>query len=116
MPTDNLEVVIMAAGLGTRMKSSTVKVLHRAAGRHIVEYVLDLAAEVSARRPLSSWPSAEAVPQALGERARSTPWQEQQIGNRHAVMKTAPFSRRPRREESVILSVDVRSPAGDPRN
>ena len=29
---DNLEVIILAAGLGTRMKSGTIKILHRAAG------------------------------------------------------------------------------------
>jgi len=35
-----LTVVILAAGLGTRMKSRKAKVLHRAGGRYLVEHVL----------------------------------------------------------------------------
>ena len=40
--TANVDVIIMAAGLGTRMKSRTVKVLHRAAGRPLIDYVVEL--------------------------------------------------------------------------
>ena len=47
----NLDVIILAAGLGTRMKSAKIKILHRAAGRPIIDYVLDLAAQVSERPP-----------------------------------------------------------------
>jgi len=36
-------VVILAAGLGTRMKSRKAKVLHRAGGRYLVEHVLGTA-------------------------------------------------------------------------
>jgi bifunctional UDP-N-acetylglucosamine pyrophosphorylase/glucosamine-1-phosphate N-acetyltransferase len=36
----DLHVVILAAGKGTRMKSATPKVLHRLAGRPIIEHVL----------------------------------------------------------------------------
>jgi bifunctional UDP-N-acetylglucosamine pyrophosphorylase/glucosamine-1-phosphate N-acetyltransferase len=36
-------VVILAAGLGTRMKSRKAKVLHRAGGRYLVEHVLNTA-------------------------------------------------------------------------
>ena len=35
-----LTVVILAAGLGTRMKSRRAKVLHRAGGRYLIEHVL----------------------------------------------------------------------------
>ncbi len=52
MPKRRLEVVILAAGLGTRMKSKTIKVLHAAAGRPIVDYVLDLAEEISDEKPI----------------------------------------------------------------
>lgn len=42
--TDSLAVVILAAGQGTRMKSSLPKVLHRIGGRSLITHVLDTAA------------------------------------------------------------------------
>jgi len=36
----SLTVVVLAAGLGTRMKSRKAKVLHRAGGRYLIEHVL----------------------------------------------------------------------------
>ncbi len=87
----NLEVIILAAGLGTRMKSATIKVLHRAAGRPIIDYVLDLAADVSERPPVVVvGHQREAVQKAIGERARFAV-QEQQLGTGHAVMQAARF-------------------------
>jgi bifunctional UDP-N-acetylglucosamine pyrophosphorylase/glucosamine-1-phosphate N-acetyltransferase len=86
---ENLEVIILAAGLGTRMKSATIKILHHAAGRPIIDYVLDLAAEVSGRNPIVVvGHQREAVQQAIGDRARFAV-QEQQLGTGHAVMQAA---------------------------
>ena len=45
-----IDVVIMAAGQGTRMKSSLPKVLHRLGGRALLAHVIDCAAQLSARR------------------------------------------------------------------
>lgn len=42
-PVKGLGAIVMAAGLGTRMQSSTAKVLHRVAGRPMVLYALELA-------------------------------------------------------------------------
>jgi len=87
---DNLEVIILAAGLGTRMKSSTIKILHRAAGRPIIDYVLDLAAELSARPPVMViGHQRERVQETVGERARFA-LQEEQLGTGHAVLQAAP--------------------------
>jgi bifunctional UDP-N-acetylglucosamine pyrophosphorylase / glucosamine-1-phosphate N-acetyltransferase len=86
---DNLEVIILAAGLGTRMKSQTIKILHRAAGRPIVDYVLDLAAELTHRPPVMViGHQREAVQKSVGERARYA-IQEEQLGTGHAVLQTA---------------------------
>src|SRR5438477_556113 len=49
---EGIEIIILAAGLGTRMKSTTVKVLHRAAGRPIIDYVVDLAKQISDETPV----------------------------------------------------------------
>ena len=40
---DNLTIVILAAGLGTRMKSKKAKVLHQAGGQTLIEHVVDAA-------------------------------------------------------------------------
>ena len=42
-----VSVVVLAAGLGTRMKSKTPKVLHKICGRSMIEYVIDAALSVS---------------------------------------------------------------------
>ena len=41
--------VILAAGLGTRMKSARPKILHPLCGRPMLAYVVDAAAEVTGR-------------------------------------------------------------------
>ena len=85
--SNNLEVIIMAAGLGTRMKSRTAKVLHRAAGRPLIDYVVELAREVSGRPPIVViGHQRETVQEHLGDRARYAV-QEKQLGTGHAVMQ-----------------------------
>ena len=49
-PALALDVVIMAAGKGTRMKSKLPKVLHQIAGRALLQHVVDTAAGLNARR------------------------------------------------------------------
>ena len=50
MPANDLAIVILAAGKGTRLKSSLAKVLHRAGGRPLVEQVLRACAPLKARK------------------------------------------------------------------
>ncbi len=96
---DNLDVIILAAGLGTRMKSATIKILHRAAGRPIIDYVLDLAADVCDRAAdhghrTSARSGAE---QRSATRARFA-IQEEQLGTGHAVLQAAESARERRRQ------------------
>src|SRR5688500_8456071 len=87
---DNLEIIILAAGLGTRMKSATIKILHRAAGRPIIDYVLDLAGDLSSNPPVMVvGHQRDAVQKAVGSRARFAV-QEPQHGTGHAVLQAAP--------------------------
>jgi bifunctional UDP-N-acetylglucosamine pyrophosphorylase / glucosamine-1-phosphate N-acetyltransferase len=83
-----LDAVILAAGLGTRMKSSTIKILHRAAGRPLVDYVIDLATALTGRPPvLVVGHQQEAVREHCGDRARYAV-QSEQLGTGHAVLQT----------------------------
>src|SRR3954462_14742411 len=94
----NLDVIILAAGLGTRMKSATIKILHRAAGRPIIDYVLDLAADLSPRPPVMIvGHQRDAVQKSVGNRARFAV-QDEQLGTGHAVLQAA----------SVLRNVDGR--------
>jgi bifunctional UDP-N-acetylglucosamine pyrophosphorylase/glucosamine-1-phosphate N-acetyltransferase len=47
-----LVAVVMAAGLGTRMRSSTPKVLHPICGRPVLAYVLEAAVAATGAKPL----------------------------------------------------------------
>lgn len=50
MSNHDLAVVVLAAGKGTRLKSSLAKVLHRAGGRPLVEHVLRACTPLGAKR------------------------------------------------------------------
>src|SRR5438876_8477498 len=47
---DELAAVVMAAGIGTRMKSATPKHLHPILGRRMVDWVVDAAREAGVER------------------------------------------------------------------
>ncbi len=102
---ENLEVIILAAGLGTRMKSSTIKILHRAAGRPIIDYVLDLASDLSPRPPVMIVGyQRDQVQKTVGDRARFAV-QEEQKGTGHAVLMAAEHV--DPKNRVMILSGDV---------
>lgn len=52
MSNNDLAIVILAAGKGTRLKSSLAKVLHRAGGRALVEHVLRACAPLKAKKTI----------------------------------------------------------------
>jgi bifunctional UDP-N-acetylglucosamine pyrophosphorylase/glucosamine-1-phosphate N-acetyltransferase len=50
MPNNDLAIVILAAGKGTRLKSNLAKVLHRAGGRSLVEQVVRACGPLKAKK------------------------------------------------------------------
>ncbi len=61
-----LAVVILAAGLGTRMKSEAPKVLHEVCGRPMLSYVIDAALSISPSRVVVvTGPEQDAVAEIL---------------------------------------------------
>ena len=62
--------IVMAAGLGTRMKSTTPKVLHRICGRPLVEWVIEAAVEATGARPVVVYsPATDAIRGAIADTA-----------------------------------------------
>lgn len=83
----SVSVVILAAGQGTRMKSSLPKVLHRLVGKPLVVHALDAARGLSDAKPvLVVGVGAQQVRLALGERVRYVV-QEPQLGTGHALLQ-----------------------------
>ena len=91
-----LDVVIMAAGKGTRMKSSLPKVLHPLAGKALVQHVIDTAQTLNARHTIViTGHGAEQVEAALLQANASAGLQfarqMPQLGTGHAVQQTVPL-------------------------
>jgi bifunctional UDP-N-acetylglucosamine pyrophosphorylase/glucosamine-1-phosphate N-acetyltransferase len=86
-----LDIVIMAAGKGTRMRSKLPKVLHRLAGRSLLQHVLQTAAALGARRiVVITGHGAEAVEASIADPAVVFVRQEPQLGTGHAVQQAVP--------------------------
>jgi bifunctional UDP-N-acetylglucosamine pyrophosphorylase/glucosamine-1-phosphate N-acetyltransferase len=85
-----LNVVIMAAGKGTRMHSARPKVLHRLAGRHLLQHVLDAAAGLGATRTIVvTGHGAAEVEAQIHWPTLAFVRQEPQLGTGHAVQQAA---------------------------
>ncbi len=81
----------MAAGKGTRMKSSLPKVLHRLAGRPLLLHVLDTCASLQADRTVVvTGYAADLVEQAVRDRGPCVR-QQPHLGTGHAVQQAAPL-------------------------
>ena len=79
-----IDIVILAAGRGTRMKSELPKVLTPVAGKPIIHHLIESIKELSAQPILVVGHKAEEVMSAVGERARFV-FQREQKGTGHAV-------------------------------
>jgi bifunctional UDP-N-acetylglucosamine pyrophosphorylase / glucosamine-1-phosphate N-acetyltransferase len=86
MSANDLAIVILAAGKGTRLKSSIAKVLHHAGGRRLIEHVLHAAALLKAKKTVAvvghQADDVSAIVQALGAAAVL---QQPQNGTGHAM-------------------------------
>ena len=103
----NLTLLILAAGKGTRLKSTLPKVLHKLAGKPLIEHV------VEAARPLN--PSATCVvvgyeagrvQGGLSHLSLQFAVQEPQLGTGHAVQVAGAFWK-PNQGDLLVLSGDV---------
>ncbi|MDP3708239.1 MAG: bifunctional UDP-N-acetylglucosamine diphosphorylase/glucosamine-1-phosphate N-acetyltransferase GlmU, partial [Polaromonas sp.] len=94
-----IDVVIMAAGKGTRMKSALPKVLHRLGGRALLAHVIDCAARLSARQAvvITGHGATEVEAACAGMTGATAGFslkfarQEPQLGTGHAVQQALPL-------------------------
>jgi bifunctional UDP-N-acetylglucosamine pyrophosphorylase / glucosamine-1-phosphate N-acetyltransferase len=91
----SLNVVVMAAGKGTRMKSDRPKVLHRLAGRSLLQHVIDTCAQLGATRVVVV--TGHGADNVEAEVAADNPGlpvhfarQMPQLGTGHAVQQAVP--------------------------
>jgi bifunctional UDP-N-acetylglucosamine pyrophosphorylase / glucosamine-1-phosphate N-acetyltransferase len=105
-----LNVVIMAAGKGTRMKSARPKVLHKLAGRSLLQHVLDAVAGVgdaaSRHTIVITGHGAEQVEAACAGQGLRFARQMPQLGTGHAVQQAAPALAEAH-ETTLVLNGDV---------
>jgi bifunctional UDP-N-acetylglucosamine pyrophosphorylase / glucosamine-1-phosphate N-acetyltransferase len=86
MAPKDLAIVILAAGKGTRLKSSIAKVLHRAGGRALVEQVLRACAPLGAKKTVVVvGHQAELVMAVVEPSGAITVLQQPQHGTGHAM-------------------------------
>ena len=86
MAPKDLAIVILAAGKGTRLKSSLAKVLHRAGGRTLVEQVLRACAPLGAKKTVVVvGHQAEQVMAVVEPSGATTVLQQPQHGTGHAM-------------------------------
>ncbi len=88
MQQQDLAVIILAAGKGTRMRSSLAKVLLPVAGHPLLHYVLDLSSRLNPTRTIVVvGHQADQVREAFADREVEFVVQEEQLGTGHAAQQ-----------------------------
>ncbi len=105
---DNIAVIILAAGKGKRMRSAMAKVLHAVAGRPMILYVMDTAADVAGSNiVVVVGHQAEKVKETVSAHGKAFfAYQAEQCGTGHAAQCALPFLPESCRA-AVILCGDV---------
>ncbi|MGD8569227.1 MAG: bifunctional UDP-N-acetylglucosamine diphosphorylase/glucosamine-1-phosphate N-acetyltransferase GlmU [Gammaproteobacteria bacterium] len=104
--SSRLNIVILAAGQGTRMKSALPKVLHKIAHKPLLEHVLDTARRLAAHTiHVVYGHGGEQVREQLNDQDVNWVLQDRQLGTGHAVEQAMPAI--PDNETVLILYGDV---------
>lgn len=97
-----LNIVVLAAGKGTRMKSRLPKVLHPIAGRPMLHHVLETVRQLDYQQPINTiiGHGAEQIEAALTAGDLRFILQSEQLGTGHAVQQALPHIKP---EDSVLI-------------
>lgn len=91
MTTQSLNIVILAAGKGTRMQSLMPKVLHKLAGKALLQHVIDTAKQLNPSKIIVVYGyGGNAVPDAFAHENIVWVEQKEQLGTGHAVQQATP--------------------------
>ncbi len=86
-----LNIVILAAGKGTRMYSDKPKVLHTIAGKSMLQHVVDTATRLNPAKTIIVYGhGGEMVPHSIARSTATFVLQEPQLGTGHAVQQALP--------------------------
>lgn len=98
-----IAIVILAAGLGTRMKSNKAKVLHKVCGKPMVNYVVETASKIAGSNlVLVVGHQADKVQQTVSDLGSfGYAYQKEQLGTGHAVLCALPLL--PDRCQQVLI-------------
>lgn len=101
-----LSVVILAAGKGTRMRSSIPKVLHSIAHKPMVQHVIDAAKALNAESLNMVYGfGGEQLQQSIQDDALTWALQSEQLGTGHAVQQAMPHIKD--QDDVLVLYADV---------
>ncbi len=102
----NLQIIILAAGQGKRMYSSTPKVLHQIAGKPMLTRVVETAQQLNPDViHVIYGHGGEQLKNSLPDLPVHWVYQAEQLGTGHAVMQALPFI--PPQTQVLVLSADV---------
>lgn len=88
----DLDIVILAAGVGKRMRSSLPKVLHKLAGKPLLKHAIDTAQTLSPRKIYIVYGhGGEQVLTEINDDQLTWVKQEPQLGTGHALLQVLPF-------------------------
>ena len=101
-----LNIVILAAGKGTRMHSNTPKVLHKVGAKSILAHVIDCAKALNPQKIIVVYGyGGEAVREAFAHEQITWVNQAEQLGTGHAVQQAIPHL--DKKAQTLILLGDV---------
>lgn len=81
--------VILAAGMGTRMKSEMPKVIHKVCGKELVRWVIDESKKAGAEKVVTVIGHKSEMVKPIVEKDAEIAIQAEQLGTGHAVMQAA---------------------------
>ncbi len=104
----DLSIIIMAAGKGTRMKSKQPKVLHKTAGKSMLDHVIDSAIKLNPSKILVivGFESQQIIDSYDNRFPLTWVEQKEQLGTGHAIMQVIPHLK-DYDGDVMILSGDV---------